>query len=116
MVRRWNSATHTFFFAWSEAIVTLEDVEKILLLPLVGCKWPRPLLEHLQTKHNDFIGQLTIGSVVGNPLLRILVAVLIDMQETQVNALTEERLFKWRDVVRDLHKAGLEVSFVLHHF
>ena len=82
----------------------------------MGCKWPWPLLEHLQTKHNDFIGQLTIGSVVGNPLLRISVAVLIDMQETQVNALTEERLFKWRDVVRDLHKAGLEVSFVLRHF
>ena len=39
----------------------------------------------------------------------------MDMQETQVNALTEERLFEWRDAVRDLHKAGLEVSFVFHH-
>jgi len=74
-----------------------------------------PLLEHLRTRHNDFIGQLTVGSVVGNPLLRILAAVLMDMRETQVNALTEERLFKWRDVVRDLHKAGLDVSFVLCH-
>ena len=37
---RWNSATHTFLFAWGETIVTLEDVEKILLLPLVGCRWP----------------------------------------------------------------------------
>nr|POE80492.1 hypothetical protein CFP56_25205 [Quercus suber] len=27
-----------------EAIVTLEDVEKILLLPLVGCKWPWPIV------------------------------------------------------------------------
>ncbi|KAK7851868.1 hypothetical protein CFP56_040768 [Quercus suber] len=74
-----------------------------------------PLLEHLRTKHNDFIGQLTVGSVVGNPLLRILAAVLMDMQETQVNALTEERLFKWRNAVRDLHKAGLDVSFFLCH-
>ena len=41
---------------------------------------------------------------------------LMDIQETQVNALTEERLFEWRDVVRDLHKTGLEISFVLCHF
>ncbi|XP_050251434.1 uncharacterized protein LOC126698327 [Quercus robur] len=74
-----------------------------------------PLLEHLRTRHNDFIGLLTISSVVGNPLLRILAAVLMDMQETQVNALIEKRLFEWRDAVRDLHKAGLEVSFVLRH-
>ena len=74
-----------------------------------------PLLEHLWTKHNDFIGQLTVGSIVVNPLLMILAVVLMDMQETSVNALTEERLFEWRDVVRDLHKAGLEVSFVLRH-
>ena len=39
----------------------------------------------------------------------------MDMQETQVNTLTEEQLFEWRDVVRDLHKAGFEVSFVLRH-
>ena len=39
----------------------------------------------------------------------------MDMQETQVNALTKERLFKLRDTVRDLHKASLEVSFVLCH-
>ncbi|KAK9987050.1 hypothetical protein SO802_032001 [Lithocarpus litseifolius] len=38
LVRRWNLATHTFFFAWSEATITLEDIEKILLLPLVGCR------------------------------------------------------------------------------
>ncbi|KAK7838253.1 hypothetical protein CFP56_020067 [Quercus suber] len=40
LVRRWNSATQTFFFSWGEATITSEDVEKILLLPLVGCKWP----------------------------------------------------------------------------
>ncbi|KAF3951961.1 hypothetical protein CMV_022437 [Castanea mollissima] len=74
-----------------------------------------PLLEHLQTKHNDFIKQLIVGSVVKNPLLRILAAMLMDMQETQMNALTEEWLFEWRDAVRYLHKAGLEVSFVLYH-
>ena len=49
-----------------------------------------PLLGHLQTRHNDFIRQLTVSLVVGNPLLRILAAVLMDMQESQVNALTKE--------------------------
>ena len=44
LVRRWNSATHTFFFAWGKATITLEDVEKILLLPLVGCRRPWPIV------------------------------------------------------------------------
>nr|POE80493.1 hypothetical protein CFP56_25206 [Quercus suber] len=69
--------------------------------------------EHIEAflgRHNDFIGQLTVDSIVRNPLLRILAAMLMDMQETQVNALIEERLFKWRDAVRDLHKASFEVS------
>nr|POE53192.1 hypothetical protein CFP56_13600 [Quercus suber] len=30
-------------------------------------------------------------------------------------ALIEEQLFEWRDAVRDLHKASLEVSFVLRY-
>ena len=44
LVCRWNSATHTFFSAWGEATVTLKDVEKILLLLLVGCKQPWPIV------------------------------------------------------------------------
>ena len=44
LVRRWNSATHTFFFAQGKATVTLKDVEKILLLLLVGCKQPWPIV------------------------------------------------------------------------
>jgi len=60
LVHRWNSATHTFFFAWGEGTVTLEDVEKILLLPLVGYKRPWPIvpvegsegiIEQLYTDH-----------------------------------------------------------------
>ncbi|KAK7824882.1 hypothetical protein CFP56_033953 [Quercus suber] len=65
------------------------------------------------TNHNDFIAQLTISSVVGNPLLIILVVVLMNMQETQVTSLTEEWLFRWRDAMKDLRKANLKVSFVL---
>jgi len=44
LVHRWNSATHTFSFAWGEATITLEDVKKILLLPLVGCRRPWPIV------------------------------------------------------------------------
>ena len=36
MVRRWHTDTHTFFFPWGETTVTLEDVERICLLPSMG--------------------------------------------------------------------------------
>ena len=59
LVRRWNSATHMFFFAWGEATVTLEDVDKILLLSLVGCKQPWPIV--LVEGSEGIIEQLYIG-------------------------------------------------------
>ena len=36
MVRHWHTDTHTFFFPWGETTVTLEDVERICLLPSMG--------------------------------------------------------------------------------
>ena len=36
LVRRWCTATHTFFFSCSEITVTLEDVANQLLLPVLG--------------------------------------------------------------------------------
>nr|POE91663.1 hypothetical protein CFP56_18613 [Quercus suber] len=42
--------------------------------------------EHIEAslgRHNDFIGQLTVSLIIVYPLLRILVAVLMDMQEIQ---------------------------------
>ena len=36
MVRCWHTDTHTFFFPWGETTVTLEDVERICLLPIMG--------------------------------------------------------------------------------
>ena len=36
LVRRWNLDIHTFFFPWGETTVTLEDVERICLLPSMG--------------------------------------------------------------------------------
>ena len=36
MVRCWLTNTHTFFFPWGETTVTLENVEKICLLPIMG--------------------------------------------------------------------------------
>lgn len=59
LVRRWNSATHTFFFACGKATVTLEDVEKILLLPLVGCRRPWPIMSVEGSE--GIIGQLYTG-------------------------------------------------------
>ena len=36
LVRHWDTNTHTFFFPWGETTVTLEDVERICLLPSMG--------------------------------------------------------------------------------
>ena len=36
LVRRWCTATHTFFLSCSEITVTLEDVANQLLLPILG--------------------------------------------------------------------------------
>ena len=36
LVCHWNPDTHTFLFPWGETIVTLEDVERICLLPSTG--------------------------------------------------------------------------------
>ena len=36
LVHRWNTDTHTFFFPWGETTVTLEDIERICLLPSMG--------------------------------------------------------------------------------
>ena len=38
LVRRWNPATHTFFLAWGEVTIMLEDIERILLLPYLGVR------------------------------------------------------------------------------
>ena len=36
LVRRWCTATHTFFLSYGEITVTLEDVENQLFLPILG--------------------------------------------------------------------------------
>ena len=36
LVFHWNPDTYTFFFPWGETTVTLEDVERICLLPSMG--------------------------------------------------------------------------------
>lgn len=36
LVCHWNPDTHTFLFPWGETTTTLEDVERICLLPSMG--------------------------------------------------------------------------------
>ncbi len=36
LVRRWCPATHTFFLAWGEFTVTIEDVTNLLMLPILS--------------------------------------------------------------------------------
>ena len=54
LVRRWNPATHIFFFAWGEVTITLEDIERILLLPCLGDNDPTTInLTVEETKWED---------------------------------------------------------------
>ena len=43
LVRRWCTATHTFFLSCDEITVTLEDMANLLLLPILGDVDPRAL-------------------------------------------------------------------------
>ena len=43
LIRCWSSKTHTFLFSWGETIVTLEDVERLFLLPSIGRLNPKDL-------------------------------------------------------------------------
>ncbi len=53
-VRCWNPATHTFFLAWGEVTITLEDIERILLLPCLGDNDPTTInLTVEETKWED---------------------------------------------------------------
>jgi hypothetical protein len=36
VLRRWYPSTHTFFFAWGELTVTLEDIANHWMLPILG--------------------------------------------------------------------------------
>ena len=36
LIRRWSSEFHTFFFSWGETTATLENVERLFLLPSMG--------------------------------------------------------------------------------
>ena len=54
LVRRWNPATHIFFLAWGEVTITLEDIERILLLPCLGDNDPTTInLTVEETKWED---------------------------------------------------------------
>ena len=56
MVRRWHTDTHTFFFPWGEIAVTLEDVERIFLLPSMGDI--NPLAVELSDEEFEIAGKL----------------------------------------------------------
>lgn len=72
-----------------------------------------PLLERLLAKHEDFITRFKLGAGIGNFLLRLLAAIVMDMHNTRLDSLSERKLFEWTNAVKELICAGLPVEFLL---
>uniref|UniRef100_A0A2N9IL47 Aminotransferase-like plant mobile domain-containing protein n=1 Tax=Fagus sylvatica TaxID=28930 RepID=A0A2N9IL47_FAGSY len=70
VLRRWCSATHTFFFAWGELILTLEDIANHWMLPILDFRDNLPLVYRwvgLKTWDHDLVASLDFEE---NMLLR----------------------------------------------
>ena len=52
-----------------------------------------PLLERLLAKYEDFITRFKLGAGIGNFLLRLLAAIVMDMHNTHLDLLREKKLF-----------------------
>ena len=74
-----------------------------------------PLLERLLAKHGDFVARLKLGAGIGNFLLRLLAAILMDMHNTHLDSLSERKLFEWKNAIKDLIQSGLAVEFLLRY-
>uniref|UniRef100_A0A2N9F1S3 Aminotransferase-like plant mobile domain-containing protein n=1 Tax=Fagus sylvatica TaxID=28930 RepID=A0A2N9F1S3_FAGSY len=66
LVRRWCPSTHTFFFAHGEMTVTLEDIENLWLLPILGDQDPAelelsPEESKIEAVLADYIGRKNIA-------------------------------------------------------
>lgn len=99
------SASHFFKFTSSETSIQRFSIPSE----------SAPILEQLRSKHEDFIGQLEVGSGTGNFLLSLLDAIIMDMKSTSISFLKEVCLFEWRGTVRDLIKLGMTVTFLCLH-
>ena len=74
-----------------------------------------PLLEGLLKRHGDFTSGFRGGVFLGNILIELLCAVLISLKGSSLDSLSEEKLYEWRGVVRDLLEAKFNLSFLLEH-
>lgn len=99
------SASHFFKFTSSETSIQRFSIPSE----------SAPILEQLRSKHEDFVGQLEVGSGTGNFLLSLLDAIIMDMKSTYVASLKEVCLFEWRGTVRDLIKLGMTVTILCLH-
>ena len=66
-----------------------------------------PLLESLLRSHGDFTSGFREGIFLGN--------ILMELRDSSVDSLSEERLLEWRKVVQDLLEAKFNLSFSLDH-
>ena len=74
-----------------------------------------PLLQGLLKRHRDFTSGFRGGLFLGNILMELLYAVLISLEGSSLDSLSEEKLLEWRGVVQDLLEAKFSLSFLLEH-
>ena len=74
-----------------------------------------PLLEGLLKRHGDFTSGFRGGVFLGNILMELLCAVLISLEGSSLDSLSEEKLLEWIGVVQDLLEAKFSLSFLLEH-
>ena len=74
-----------------------------------------PLLEGLLKRHRDFTSGFRGGLFLGNILMELLYAMLISLEGSSLDSLSEEKLLEWRGVVQDLLEAKFSLSFLLEH-
>ena len=73
------------------------------------------LLEGLLKRHRDFTSGFRGGLFLGNILMELLYAMLISLEGSSLDSLSEEKLLEWRGVVQDLLEAKFSLSFLMEH-
>jgi hypothetical protein len=87
-------------------IVLLTSIYRELFIILKTCKGLQ-FLNQLEKKHGNFTLNFKFGISIRTFMLGLLCSVLMDMNHSFLNTISEAQLLEWRGVVKELMKASL---------